>query len=99
VILPGVFGRVRLESSQEYDALLLPDEAVLADQARKIVMTVDAEGKVVPKAVTPGQMHRGLRVIRDGLAPTDRVVVTGVQRARPGQTVTPSEVTLTLGAE
>ncbi|MCL5777382.1 efflux RND transporter periplasmic adaptor subunit [Limibaculum sp. FT325] len=99
VILPGIFGRVRIPASQEYDALLVPDEAILSDQARKIVMTVDVEGTVVPKAVVPGQLHRGLRVIREGLTAEDRVVVTGVQRARPGQTVTPTEITLAPGDE
>ncbi|MBK0398904.1 efflux RND transporter periplasmic adaptor subunit [Limibaculum sp. M0105] len=99
LILPGVFGRVRVPASEAHDALLIPDEAIISDQARKIVMTVDAEGKVVPKPVVPGQLHRGLRVVNEGLTADDRVIVAGVQRARPGQGVTANEVTIELGAE
>lgn len=91
-IVPGLFGRIRLPASGEYQALLLPDAAILSDQARKIVMTVDGEGKVAQQAVTLGALYRGLRVIRDGLAPDTRVVVNGVQRARPGSTVQPNPV-------
>lgn len=91
-IVPGLFGRMRLPVSGEYEAVLVPDEAILSDQARKIVMTVDAEGTVAPRAVTPGALYRGLRVVRDGLGPDDRIVVNGVQRAQPGAQVAPNEV-------
>jgi len=81
---PGVFGRLRLLGSSRHEAILVPDAAVLSDQSRKIVMTVDAEDMVVPKVVTLGPIVDGLRVIRSGLTPEDRVVINGVQRARPG---------------
>jgi RND family efflux transporter MFP subunit len=97
--VPGVFGRVRLAGSGEFEALLIPDEAVLSDQARKIVMVVDAEGTVSPRAVRLGDLHQGLRVIKEGLSPDDRVIVVGVQRARPGAKVTPEEITLKLEGE
>jgi len=79
--------------------LLIPDEAVIADQARKIVMVVDAEATVSPRPVRLGALHKGLRVVKDGLLPSDRVVVAGIQRARPGAKVTPQEVTLTIEGE
>ena len=88
-LTPGVFGRLRLLGSSEYEALLLPDDAVLSDQSRKVVMTVDDKGVVVPKPVTLGPVINGLRVIRSGIEPTDQVIIKGLQRARPGATVKP----------
>lgn len=108
-LTPGLFARLRLIGSAEYDALLLPDEAVLSDQARKVVMIVEPYAdddpakaacadapceRVVPRVVEPGAMHRGLRVIRSGLAPDDRVIVSGVQRARPGGPAIPEPATI-----
>jgi len=98
-LTPGTFARLRLVGSGRYDATLVPDEAVVSDQANKIVMTVDAEGTVVPKPVTLGPVIDGLRVVRSGLAPTDRVVVKGLQRARPGGKVTVESTTIEAKAE
>ncbi|MEL6767891.1 MAG: efflux RND transporter periplasmic adaptor subunit [Pseudomonadota bacterium] len=103
-LVPGVFGRIRVASSLPYDALLLPDEAILSDQASKIVMTVvpaEEEGvmKVQPALVKLGPLHRGMRVIRSGIAADTRVIVSGVQRARPGSTVTPQETELSFPDE
>jgi len=94
LLTPGLFARLRLIGSGEYEALLLPDAAVLSDQSRKIVMVVDGEGTVSAKRVELGPLYRGLRVIRSGLAPDDRVVVSGVQRARPGGKVVPQDVSI-----
>lgn len=94
LLTPGLFARLRLIGSGEYEALLLPDAAVLSDQSRKIVMVVDAEGTVSAKRVELGPLYRGLRVIRSGLAPDDRVVISGVQRARPGGKVVPQDVSI-----
>lgn len=89
IITPGLFGRLRLLGSGEYTATLIPDHAVLSDQARKIVMTVDSEGTVVPKPVDLGPVIDGLRVVRTGLDAEDSVIINGIQRARPGSKVTP----------
>lgn len=89
IITPGLFGRLRLLGSGEYTATLVPDNVILSDQSRKIVMTVDNEGTVVPKFVTLGPVIDGLRVIRSGLTGEDRVIINGIQRARPGGKVTP----------
>ena len=88
LLTPGFFGRLRLFGG-EHDALLIPDAAVASDQSRKIVFTVGADGVVGTKLVELGPIVDGLRVIRSGLAPTDRIIVDGLQRARPGQKVKP----------
>jgi RND family efflux transporter MFP subunit len=88
-ILPGQFGRVRLIGSAPYEALLLPDSAIATDQSRKIVFLVRDDNIVEAKPVTLGPLDEGLRVIRDGLKPEDKVIVDGIQRARVGAKVTP----------
>lgn len=88
-LTPGQFGRLRLPGSERYTATLIPDTAVVSDQASKIVMTVKEDGTVVPKPVRLGPIENGLRVVRAGLEPTDRVIITGIVRARPGAKVTP----------
>jgi RND family efflux transporter MFP subunit len=89
-VTPGQFGRIRIPASERYNAILIPDGAVVTDQSRKVVMTVKDDGTVEPKVVRPGPMSDdGLRIIRSGLAPTDRVIINGLVRARPGGKVTP----------
>jgi multidrug efflux system membrane fusion protein len=83
LLTPGFFGRLRLFGG-EHEALLVPDGAVASDQSSKIVFTVADDGTVGTKLVELGPMVDGLRVIRSGLAPTDRIVIDGLQRARPG---------------
>lgn len=90
LLTPGFFGRLRLFGG-EREALLLPDSAIASDQSRKIVFTVADDGTVGTKLVALGPMVDGLRVIRSGLAPTDRIVIDGLQRARPGQKVKPED--------
>lgn len=92
LLTPGVFGRVQLFGG-EYDALLIPDSAIVADQARKIVFTVGENNVVQAKVVTLGPIVDGLRVIREGLAPTDNVVLDGLANpmVRPGAKVAPQK--------
>jgi multidrug efflux system membrane fusion protein len=90
-VLPGQFGRVRLIASAPYEALLVPDGAIATDQARKIVFVVKDDNTVEAKPVILGPLDEGLRVVRDGLKPEDRVVVDGLQRARVGAKVTPHD--------
>jgi membrane fusion protein, multidrug efflux system len=90
-ILPGQFGRVRLIASAPYEALLVPDAAVATDQSRKIVFVVKDDNTVEAKPVTLGPLDEGLRVVREGLKPEDRVIVDGLQRARVGAKVTPRD--------
>jgi RND family efflux transporter MFP subunit len=90
-ILPGQFARVRVIASAPYSALLLPDAAIATDQSRKIVFVVGPDDVVAAKPVTLGPLDDGLRVIRDGVKPDDRVIVDGLQRARVGEKVTPKQ--------
>jgi membrane fusion protein, multidrug efflux system len=90
LLTPGFFGRLRLFGG-EHDALLVPDSAIASDQSRKIIFTVAADGTVGTKLVELGPIVDGLRIIRSGLAATDRIVIEGVQRARPGQKVNPED--------
>jgi membrane fusion protein, multidrug efflux system len=89
-LTPGFFGRLRLFGG-EHEALLIPDSAIASDQSRKIVFTVADDGTVGTKLIEPGPIVDGLRVIRAGLEPSDRIVIDGLQRARPGQKVTPED--------
>jgi RND family efflux transporter MFP subunit len=89
-LLPGTFGRLRLFGG-EVDALLVPDACIVADQAKKIVLVVGAENKIIAKPVTLGGMAEGLRVVAAGLAPADKVVIAGLANpfVRPGALVAP----------
>jgi len=86
---PGMFARIRLLGSPEHDALLLPDEAIGTDQARRFVYVLGAENVATYREVKLGPIIDGLRVVREGLTPTDRVIVSGLQRVRTGSPVTP----------
>ncbi len=88
---PGMFGRIQVPGSPPYPALLVPDVAIGTEQARKFVYAVDAEDIARQKYVTLGQVYDGLRVIKDGLAAEDRVVVNGLTMVRPGTKVAPQE--------
>jgi hypothetical protein len=88
-ITPGQFARLRVSLGKPAPALLVPAAAVVPDQSRHIVMTVAADGTIVPKQVEIGDLYHGLRTIRSGLSADDRVVIDGLVRARPGIKVTP----------
>jgi RND family efflux transporter MFP subunit len=94
-LTPGMFGHMRLRGSGAYLALLVPDQAIVTDQTRQVVYVVAADGKVSQRAVQPGPLTQGLRVIRQGIAPSDTVIIDGVQRARVGQKVTPRQGRIT----
>jgi RND family efflux transporter MFP subunit len=95
LLAPGLFVRLRLIGSGVYKALLIPDEAVLSDQATKFVWVVDDQNKVRYRQVKIGTLHDGLRVVTDGLTTGDRVIIHGIQRARPDIVVEPEEQALT----
>lgn len=92
ILQPGLFGQLRLLGSGEYEAVLIPDKAIMSDQASKIVMVVDDDNKVSIRQVEIGPLIEGLRVIRKGLSAAEKVIVAGVQRVQAGQEVQPSEV-------
>jgi RND family efflux transporter MFP subunit len=87
---PGMFGRVRVPGSAPYETLLVPDVAVGTEQVRKYVLVVNKDNVATQKFVTLGPViDNNLRIIKDGLAADDRVIVSGLMRARPGSKVTP----------
>ncbi|MCW6528900.1 efflux RND transporter periplasmic adaptor subunit [Sphingomonas sp. MMSM20] len=86
-LAPGMFGNMRLTDGGTTRALLIPDAAVRTDQARKVVMVVGKDGVVVERQIEAGPLVAGLRTVRGGIAPTDRVIVQGLQFARAGAKV------------
>jgi len=94
VLTPGLFARVRLVVAPPSPTLLVPDTAVLPDQSQHMVMTVSVDGTVAPKRVEVGEIRDGLRVIRSGLAPSDRVIVEGLAHVAPGTKVVTQDGTI-----
>ncbi len=94
ILTPGLFGQLRLIGSGAYEAVLIPDEAVLSDQANKIVMVVDSDNTVNVRRVETGPIIDGLRVVRDGLTKDDTIIVAGVTKVRSGAQVNPNTVTI-----
>ncbi|MDE1936964.1 efflux RND transporter periplasmic adaptor subunit [Bradyrhizobium sp.] len=93
-LAPGQFARLRVAIAPPTSAYLLPDSAVVLDQSQHLVMTVGPDATVKPKIVTTGDLRGGLRVIRSGLGPMDRVVIDGLVRAVPGRKVAPQHGTI-----
>ena len=89
-LTPGQFGRLQLLGSGEFDALLVPDSAILSDQSRRFVWTLGKDDIPEQRVVEPGNLERGLRIVRAGLQRDDRVVINGMQRVRPGTKVAPT---------
>ncbi len=92
ILQPGMFGRIRIIGSGEYEAVLVPDAAILSDQATKIVMVVDDKQKVSARKIKIGPIVDGLRVVKDGLSVDDQIIVAGMQKVRGGQDVSANKV-------
>ena len=96
---PGLFARVRLPGSAQFEAMLIDDKAVLTDQDRKYVYVVDGEGKAQRRDIQPGAMVEGLRIVKSGLQSGDRVIVAGLQKVfMPGMPVTAQQVAMRAAA-
>lgn len=93
-LTPGLFGRVTVGASDPYKGILVPDEAIGSDQDRRVVYVVDENNVVSLKPVRIGPRIDGYRVIRDGLAGNETIVVNGLVRVRPGAPITPQMTTL-----
>lgn len=94
ILQPGLFGRVNVPGSLPYQGILIPDDAIGADQDRRIVYVVDDAGKVTAKPIRLGPRLHGYRVVRSGLTGNETIVINGLVRVRPGVTVKPELVTL-----
>jgi len=91
---PGLYARVQLQSGQARPRVLVDDRAIGTDLGNQFVYVVDQAHKVQYRKVDTGALFHGLRVIDSGLAPTDVVVVNGLQRVRPGVQVNPQKVAM-----
>jgi RND family efflux transporter MFP subunit len=89
LIAPGQFGTIRIPGSPLYQAILIPDEAIITDQSRKLVMTLTEDNRIEPRLIRPGPTELGLRIVRRGLEASDRIVINGLLRVRPGMEVSP----------
>lgn len=94
ILQPGLFGRVEVEGSNSYQAILVPDEAIAADQNERVVYVVGDDGGVSTRPVRLGPRLHGYRVIRSGMTGEEAIVVNGLMRVRPGVKVKPELVVL-----
>lgn len=88
-LTPGLFARVEVPGSAPYRAVMVPDEAIFADLDRRLVWVVREDNSVEARLIRPGPRHDGYRIVRDGLDGSETIVVSGLQRVRPGATVAP----------
>ncbi len=99
LLQPGLFGRLQLFGG-ELDALLVPDSAIISDQASKIVFMVGPDNVIKPAPVKLGTIVDGLRVVEKGLNPDDQIVINGIANpaVRPGVKVAPQQSEITAAA-
>lgn len=88
-LVPGLFSRLRLPIGETSEALLIDERAIAADQSGRYLLVVNNDNKVEKRAVTLGQHIDGMVVIRQGISALDRVIIKGLQKARPGSQVKP----------
>ena len=90
-IIPGLFARVRIPVGETRNALLVPDSALGFDQQGRFLLVANKDNVTEYRPVRAGDLVDGMRVIRSGLKADERVIVNGLQKARPGGPVTPQE--------
>jgi len=90
----GMFARIKLAGSGQYNALLINDSAVGTDQSVKYVLVVGAENKAEYRAVKLGPLVDGMRVVKEGLKAGETIVVNGLQRVQPGSPINPQLVAM-----
>ncbi|HWX11806.1 MAG TPA: efflux RND transporter periplasmic adaptor subunit [Trinickia sp.] len=86
-LVPGLYSRIKVGGGAPHRALLVDEAAIGTDQDKKYVLIVDGEGHVAYRTVSLGALHGNLRVVISGVHLGDRIVVSGIQRVRPGDTV------------
>lgn len=92
LLQPGLFGRIRLPGSGTYRAQLIPDEAVGRDLDAQYVYVVNDKNIVEMRPIqVSGLQDDGLRIVRSGLQPNERIVRSGLQLVRPGLEVVPRD--------
>lgn len=91
LLKPGQFARIRAKTEEKPDALLVPQRAVVETQNMRSVMVVGADNKVTPKPVQTEGRFEDAYIVKEGVQAGDRVIIEGIQKARPGMTVNPQE--------
>lgn len=91
MMAPGFFARVRIPGTNEYDALLIRDEAIGSDQGRAFVFVAGADNKAEYRPIEVGPMESGLRIVRGGLKPDEKIVINGVMNIRNGAVMRPED--------
>lgn len=94
LMAPGFFARVRIPGNGQYNAVLIRDSAISSDQGRPYVLVVDGENKANYRPIKVGPLVDGLRVVREGLAASEKIIVTGLMNARPGLPVNPQTISM-----
>lgn len=97
-LVPGLYVRVKLGSPTQHKAILIDEKAVGTDQAKRFVLVVDAKGQTAYREIQLGSLQDGLRIVDSGLAAGEHIVVNGLQRVRPGDTITPHPVQMGAAA-
>lgn len=100
-LFPGLFARLRMPIDKRSNALLVTERAIGADQSGNYLLAVNSDNEVEKRTIRMGRLVDGLRVIEEGIQPGERIIVKGVQRARPGAKVDPDQIdmkTLTASA-
>lgn len=97
ILASGLFVRVRIPTSKPYQALTVTERALGSDQGQRFLYIVNDQNVVEYRPVAVGMLDNGLRVISAGLKADDRVIVTGIQRVRPGLTVKPIDAPMPVG--
>ena len=90
-LTPGLYARIQVPTGSRDKGLLVPESAVGTDQRGEYLLSVNAQNIVEYKPVTTGSLTGNLRVIETGISAEDRVIVSGLQRARPGLAVAPAD--------
>ena len=90
--MPGMFARLKLIGSAPYEGILISDKAISTDLKTKFVLVIDEQNTAQYRPIVLGEKLNGLRIVKSGLTPEDRIVVNGLQRVRPGSPVAPTEV-------
>ena len=92
MLSPGLFVRMRLPIGGAYQALLISEQALGTDQGQKFVYVVDSANHVSYRLLQVGRSYGRLRVVTEGLNASEKIVVSGLQRVRPGVEVVPQLV-------
>jgi RND family efflux transporter MFP subunit len=91
IFTPGLFARVKLVGGERARLCLIRDAAVGTNQDRKFVLVLKPDSSVDYRPIQLGRVVDGLRIVTDGLAPGERIVINGLQRVRPGMKVSATE--------